>query len=159
MPELNPECWINTTVMTEQSISRQRIRNFSAWVLSVLLTLAFMIAAIPKLMGAHAWILKFTNWGYPRWFLLAVGSLELVGAALLLIPRLAKYGAIGLAVVMVGAGYTHLANGEGLQVLRPLIFLTLLGTVFWLRKSTRDNSRVAPNALEDLRSAPQTRSS
>jgi len=55
---------------------------------------------------------------------------------------------------MVGAGYTHLANGEGLQVLRPLIFLTVLGMVFWLRSPTRINSRVAPNAVEDLRSAP-----
>ena len=140
--------------MTGPSISRKGIRTFSAWVLSVLLTLAFMFAAIPKLMGVHAWIVKFSNWGYPRWFLFAVGSLELLGAALLLIPRLAKYGAIVLAVVMVGAGYTHLANGEGLQVLRPLIFLTLLGTVFWLRNPTRNNSRVAPNVVEDLRSAP-----
>jgi uncharacterized membrane protein YphA (DoxX/SURF4 family) len=120
----------------------------------LLLTLAFMIAALPKLVGAHVWIVKFIKWGYPRWFLFAVGSLELVGAALLLIPRLAKYGAIVLAVVMVGAGYTHLANGEGLQVLRPLIFLTVLGMVFWLRSPTRINSRVAPNAVEDLRSAP-----
>jgi uncharacterized membrane protein YphA (DoxX/SURF4 family) len=140
--------------MTRQSISRKGIRNFSAWVLSVLLTLAFMIAAIPKLIGGHAWVVKFINWGYPRWFLFAVGSLELLGGALLLIPRLAKYGAIVLAVVMVGAGYTHLANGEGLQVLRPLIFLALLGTVFWLRKPTRNNSPVAPNVVEDLRGAP-----
>ena len=105
--------------------------------LSVLLTLAFMIAAIPKLVGVHAWIVKFINWGYPRWFSVAVGSLELLGGALLLIPKLARYGVIVLAVIMIGAGYTHLANGEGLQVLRPVIFLTLLGTVFWLRKPNR----------------------
>jgi len=127
--------------MKGQGISRQGIRSFSAWVLSVLLTLAFIIAAIPKLVGAHAWIVKFINWGYPGWFLFAVGSLELLGGVLLLIPRLAKYGAIVLAVIMVGAGYTHLANGEGLQVLRPVIFLTLLGIVFWLRKPTRINPR------------------
>jgi len=89
-----------------------------------------MIAAIPKLVGVHAWIVKFINWGYPRWFSVAVGSLELLGGALLLIPKLARYGVIVLAVIMIGAGYTHLANGEGLQVLRPAIFLTLLGTVF-----------------------------
>jgi len=111
--------------------------------LSVLLTLAFMIAAIPKLIGAHAWSVKFINWGYPGWFLIAVGSLELLGGALLLIPKLAKYAAIVLAVIMVGAGYTHLANGEGLQVLRPVVFLTLLGTVFWLRKPTKNNPRAA----------------
>jgi putative oxidoreductase len=127
-------------------MDRQGIRNGSAWVLSVVLTLAFMIAAIPKLVGVHAWIVKFINWGYPRWFPFAVGALELLGGALLLIPRLARYGALVLAVIMVGAGYTHLANGEGLQVLRPVIVLILLGTVFWLRKPNRNNPRVAARA-------------
>ena len=124
-------------------MDRQGIRNGSAWVLSVLLTLAFMIAALPKLLGAQAWIVKFINWGYPSWFPFAIGSLELLGGALLLIPRLARYGAIVLGVIMVGAAYTHLANGEGLQVLRPVIVLMLLGTVFWLRKPNRDNPRGA----------------
>ena len=124
-------------------MNRQGIRKGSAWVLSVLLTLAFMIAAIPKLLGAHAWILKFVNWGYPRWFPFAVGALELLGGVVLLIPKLARYGALVLAVIMIGAGYTHLANGEGLQVLRPVIVLMLLGIVFWLRKPNRNNNRVA----------------
>jgi putative oxidoreductase len=127
----------------KESMDRQRIRNGSACVLSVLLTLAFMIAALPKLLGAHVWVVKFINWGYPNWFPFAIGSLELLGGALLLIPRLARYGAIVLGVIMVGAAYTHLANGEGLQVLRPVIVLMLLGTVVWLRKPNRDNPRGA----------------
>jgi hypothetical protein len=35
---------------------------------------------------------------------------------------------------MFGAAYTHLANHEGLQVLRPMIFLAVLWTVWWLRR-------------------------
>jgi len=33
--------------------------------------------------------------------------------------------------------YTHLANGEGLDVLRPVIFLGALGAVWWLRRGSR----------------------
>jgi putative oxidoreductase len=118
---------------------RQRLKNGSAWLLSVLLTLAFMIAALPKMLGTQAWVVKFARWGYPNWLLFAIGSLELLGGILLLIPNVAKYGASILGVVMVGAAYTHLANGEGLQVLRPLIVLTLLGIIVWLRRPERAN--------------------
>ena len=66
-------------------MDRQRIKNGSAWVLSVLLTLAFTIAALPKLLGAQVWVAKFVRWGYPNWFPFAIGSLELLGAILLLL--------------------------------------------------------------------------
>ena len=121
-------------------MDRQRIKNGSGWVLSVLLTIAFMLAALPKLIGAQVWIVKFMKWGYPKWFPIAIGSLELLGGILLLIPRVATYGACVLGVIMVGAAYTHLANGEGLQVLRPVIVLMLLGIVIWLRRSKRANA-------------------
>ena len=120
-------------------MNRQRIKNGSAWVLSVLLTLPFILAALPKLLGTQVWVVKFARWGYPNWFPFAIGSLELLGAILLLIPRVAKYGASILGVVMVGAAYTHLANREGLQVLRPIIFLMLLGITVWLRRPEKVN--------------------
>jgi uncharacterized membrane protein YphA (DoxX/SURF4 family) len=124
-------------------MDRHRIKNGFAWVLSVLLTLVFMIAALPKILGAHVWVVKFVNWGYPNWLPFAIGSLELLGGVLLLIPRVAKCGASVLGIVMVGAAYTHLANGEGLQVLRPVIVLSLLGITVWLRRSERANLRQA----------------
>ena len=120
-------------------MNRQRIKNGSAWVLSVLLTLPFILAALPKLLGTQVWVVKFARWGYPNWFPFAIGSLELLGGILLLIPRVAKYGASILGVVMVGAAYTHLANSEGLQVLRPIIFVMLLGLTVWLRRPEKVN--------------------
>jgi putative oxidoreductase len=120
-------------------MDRQRIKNGAAWLLSVLVTLAFMIAAVPKMLGTQVWVMKFVRWGYPNWFPFAIGSLELLGGILLLIPRLAKYGASLLGVVMVGAAYTHLANKEGLQVLRPVIVLMVLGIIVWLKRPERVN--------------------
>jgi uncharacterized membrane protein YphA (DoxX/SURF4 family) len=57
-----------------------------------------------------------------------VGLAELSGAILLLIPRLARFGALLLIAVMVGATATHLIHHEP-QVVTTLVLLALLGVV------------------------------
>src|SRR5262249_35612323 len=82
-----------------------------------------------KLMGSENWISRFSRWGYPDGFYLAVGVAELAGAALLVVPKLAVAGALLLSVVMVGAAGTHLRHHEP-QVATTVVLLALLGTVF-----------------------------
>ena len=122
-------------------MNRGRAKHISAWVLSVLLTLAFIAAGLPKVLGVKAWTMKFAHWGYPAWFPMAIGVAELLGGILLLFPRLATIGVGILAVIMVGALYTHFANHEGLQVLRPIMFLLVLGVVVWLRRPPPKSER------------------
>jgi putative oxidoreductase len=76
----------------------------------------------------------FAHWGYPAWFATLIGVLELTGAVGLLIPRTTRYAVWGLTVIMLGAAYTHLASHEGIQVLRPVIFLAVLWAIWWLRR-------------------------
>lgn len=102
------------------------------WVLVVLLAAAYGMAALGKLSGAATEM--FAQWGYPAWFAALIGILELVGALGLLIPKTTRYAILGLTGIMLGAAYTHLANGEGMQVLRPLVFLAVLWGVWWLRR-------------------------
>jgi putative oxidoreductase len=109
-----------------------KVRNIIGWALVVLLALAYLAAAAGKLTGAATQM--FAHWGYPAWFAKLIGVLELAGAIGLLIPKTMRYAVLGLIVIMIGAAYTHLANQEGLQILRPTIFLTLLCTVWWLRR-------------------------
>ena len=92
-----------------------KAKNVFAWVLSILLALAFLLAGVPKLLAITAWIKRFTHWGYPRWSLALIGLLEVSGAILLLVPRFAAYGVGVLIAIMLGAAYTHVANGEGTQ--------------------------------------------
>ena len=106
-----------------------------SWVLALLLALAFLAAAAGKLTGAATRM--FAYWGYPAWFATLIGMLELAGAIGLLIPKTTRYAAMGLTVIMFGAAYTHLANHEGWQVLRPSIFLVVLWVVWWLRRLPR----------------------
>jgi putative oxidoreductase len=108
-----------------------KMRVVIGWVLAVLLTLGFLAAATGKLTGAATQ--TFARWGYPAWFAGGIG---------LLIPRTTRYAVAGLTVIMFGAIYTHLANHEGLQVLRPVIFLALLWTVWWLRGKPQNRDRM-----------------
>ncbi len=107
--------------------------NIITWVLSSILAILFVLAGVPKIMQMESIIQMFTVWGYPAWFALTIGVVEVIGGISLLIPRISFYSAIMLVIVMVGASYTHIAAGESMQVLRPLIFMILLGGVIWGR--------------------------
>ena len=109
-----------------------KIRIGAGWVLVVLLAAAFLLSGLGKLTGAAAPM--FANWGYPAWFATLIGVLEMAGAIGLLVPRLTRLAILGLTGIMLGAAYTHLSAGEGLQVLRPLIFVALLWAIWWLRQ-------------------------
>ena len=67
--------------------------------------------------GAAFWARWFSQWGYPHWFLVVVGVLELGGGLLLLFPRIAPYAAMVLGVVMLGATVTTVVHAH--DVLAP----------------------------------------
>ncbi len=109
-------------------------RIVSSWILIVVLALLFVGAALGKLTGAATPM--FEAWGYPAWFALFIGVAELAGAIGLVIPKTTRWAIYGLTAVMLGAAYTHLANGEGAQVLRPLIFLGGLWAIWFLKRGS-----------------------
>ena len=105
-----------------------RYRSIAVRALQVLLALFFAIQGIVKLTGSPSWISRFQAWGYPANSHLAVGLAEVVGAVLLLIPRFARFGALLLLAIMIGATATHLIHGEP-QVVTTVIVGTLLALV------------------------------
>jgi hypothetical protein len=50
----------------------------------------------------------FTEIGLGQWFLYLTGSLEVIGALLILFPRTAFWGGTLLASIMIGGVITHL---------------------------------------------------
>lgn len=112
-----------------------RLKSICGWVLQLLLAGLFAIQGIMKLSGSPTWISRFRAWGYPDRFYFVVGLAELLGAVLLLIPRLAKFGAAMLIVVMVGATATHLTHREP-QIMTTLVLATLLAIVLYMRWGT-----------------------
>ena len=110
-------------------------RTVTGWILAILLSLAYLLAAVGKLSGAASPM--FEGWGYAAWFATLIGVLELAGAIGLVIPKSTRWAILGLTAIMLGAAYTHLANGEGVQVVRPLVFLAGLWGLWFLRRDGR----------------------
>ena len=81
--------------------------NVLVWTASVLMAALFTAASLPKLTGAQQMVDHFAHWGFPDWFRIVVGVLELGCSVGLLVPRVAAIAASGIVVLMLGATYTH----------------------------------------------------
>lgn len=104
-------------------------RAVALWALQLLLAANFLLTGGGKLSGMEQMVVMFDEIGVGQWLRYFTGALEVGGALLLLVPRLAVFGAIGLAVVMVGAVVTELLilSGNALMPLALLVLLSLLG--------------------------------
>jgi uncharacterized membrane protein YphA (DoxX/SURF4 family) len=89
----------------------KRLRLLLAWGVSVWLALKFIPNGWDKFDPAGFWSEPFARWGYPVWLRWLVGALEVGGGTAILLPWLATYGGIALAVVMAGAFYTRFGAG------------------------------------------------
>jgi uncharacterized membrane protein YphA (DoxX/SURF4 family) len=95
----------------------------------------FGIQGIAKLTSSTNWVTRFRAWGYPDHFYFVIGAVEVVGAMMLLVPKLAGFGGIILICVMIGATATHVLNDEP-QVLSAVMIMALLMIVTYMRRSS-----------------------
>src|SRR5712692_3169076 len=66
-------------------------------------------ATLGKPLGSSAMIALFDAVGIGQWFRYVTGSLEVLGALLLIVPGKTAFGAVLLVCVMAGAVVAHLA--------------------------------------------------
>lgn len=104
------------------------------WVLSALLTALYLFAGVPKVIGAGEAVEGFAHLGYPAWFRVLIGLIEVTGGIALLIPRVAFYAAGALGAVMIGAIYV---TGAAPGVAVPIVCLVLLAVVAYLRRPAK----------------------
>jgi putative oxidoreductase len=79
-----------------------RIDLIRTWVPRIAMSLFFLSFGSQKFTDRY-WVGVFATIGFGDWFRYLTGSLQIVGAVLLLIPRTALIGAAMLGVTMVGA--------------------------------------------------------
>ena len=118
-------------------MTESRTKRVAEWVLSGLLALMFLFAGGFKLSGAQTAIDNFAKWGYPDWFRVVTGVIEVTAAVLVLVPRMSFYGAALMVATMVGAVLTHATHAETRNIPVPLLLLVLAATLVCLRRPER----------------------
>ncbi len=124
-----------------RSSERSKLRvagGILLWILSVLQFLGMGVAGLSKFQG-DTWQVMFVGWGYPEWFAMVIGGAEMLGALLLLVPRVASYAAAMLIAIMLGAIWTVAspANETQLGPGLPAIYIAVLSIILYARWGRR----------------------
>ena len=115
-------------------------KNKVQTVLTVLLTLAFLLSGIMKLTGAEQIRQGFENWGYPIIFMYFIGLCEVAGAIGLWLRRFSYAAKVCILLLMAGAVLTHLVfDGVG-EAVAPIILIILTAVALALHRKERDTN-------------------
>lgn len=96
-------------------------------ILAIILAVLFAVAGVVNLARPGASKRDFARWGYPAWFQLLCGTLELLCPALLLGQQTRILGLALAGAIMIGVFFTLLRNREPFGHLAPaLIFSALI---------------------------------
>src|SRR5262249_21724386 len=109
-----------------------RLVRFGAVALGVVM----IASGAAKLAGEAHQVAGFAAWGLPPWFRALVGTFEAIGGLLLLLPPTTPIGSLILSTVMVGALWTHAANGQWPE-LAPVAVLLMLFLMIFRRNQWR----------------------
>ena len=104
------------------------------WLPAVLLVLIFVPQGLAKFNDSSGWAQAFRVWGYPDWFRITIGVLELLAAVLLIAGRTAALGAITIILIMLGGMATHLIFEGGRHMTSEVVPLTLATIVLVIRR-------------------------
>src|SRR5581483_1897881 len=118
--------------------------NLTLWIITGLLAAAFLVAGANKLFIPREKLAKAPGGGwvldFSVGFIKALGAVEILGAAGLILPALLNIApilvplaAVGLALIMVGAATVMFRRHEYKHMLVNLIYLALIIFVAWGR--------------------------
>jgi putative oxidoreductase len=104
------------------------------WIPAILLVLIFTPQGWSKFSDTSGWATAFRHWGYPDWFRVTIGVLELGAVLLLILGRTAAFGAIVIIVVMLGGMATHIIFDGGRHMTSEVVPLVLASIVLAVRR-------------------------
>jgi len=104
-------------------------------VLQVILGLGFLMFGLMK-FGSKQMVEGFKHYGYPGWFRVFTGIVEVISAILVIAgiwnKTLAAWGGLFIVVTMIGAIFTHIKIKDTVQQMMMPIILFILGLVVLL---------------------------
>ncbi len=122
-----------------------KIHKIIYYTLLTLMSIGFIAAGYPKVTGDPMVVTGFAQAHLPLWFVYFIGVAELAGAIGLWIPKLFKYAAYGLWIILAGAIVTTIifTPTPGLAII-PAVYAIVLGVIYWLH-SKRGSAPMAPS--------------
>jgi hypothetical protein len=112
-------------------MAQSKARRITAWVLSTLITLLFIMSAVFKFIRPPEVMEAVQKWNLTD-ELTMIGIGELVSALLFFIPKTHSLGVLLLSAYMGGAIVTHMQNDE------PYIVQAITLLVIWIIAYLRD---------------------
>lgn len=116
-------------------------RTIGYWVATGLTGLGFLAGGLGDALAPPEVVEVFTKLGYPTYLLRFLGIAQLLGAITILaprLPRLKEWAYAGIAFDLLGAAYSHAANGDSIgDVVTPLVLLAIAMTSYFLRPADR----------------------
>jgi len=109
-----------------------RTRTRAVRTLATLLGVAMIGGGAMKLIGQPGQVVAFAAWGLPPWFRTLVGTFEVLGGVLTIVPATTPAGSLILSTIMVGAAWVHAAHGEWPHEVPVVVLLTLFLIIFRL---------------------------
>lgn len=102
-------------------------------VLQSLLALMFLMAGFGKVTGSKMHVEGFKKWGYPQWFRIVTGIIELVGAVALIVgywnSSWLAVGALILGITGIGGIITHIRVKDSFKDTFMILLLTIISIV------------------------------
>jgi hypothetical protein len=105
------------------------------WYLTGIVAFMLGMSGISKIIGTEEMVKNFTFMNLLP-YLALLGTVELAGVVMLLMPKTAKYGVVLLSSYLSGAVAIHMAMMGGTGVLTPI----LLGLAVWSAYCLRTHS-------------------
>ena len=100
----------------------------AATLLAWLLSLAFLGVGVVNAAGSTGIKDDFVRWGYPRWWNLVTGALEVLAAALIAMPA-ARVAGLVLGVAICVAAIATVVRYKDYGHVAPIIVLTALSAL------------------------------
>lgn len=116
------------------------MKQITLWTLTVVVAGMFLLSGGMKLAGVAMQVQLFDAIGIGQWFRYLTGLLEVGGAIGLFVPQIAALAAGLLALVMVGAVFTHLFIVGGSPAI-PIALLAATIAIAYLRRFPQFSSR------------------
>ena len=110
------------------------VKTIGLWIPVVLLLFIFLPQGWAKFSDTSGWATAFRHWGYPDWFRVTIGVIELGGVLLMLWPPTAALGAALIICVMLGGTATHLMKDGGRHLTSEVVPLVLATIVLLTRR-------------------------